>query len=100
VGPPSHQRFADIIASAVAEEKSLRTFAVHPDDPVEALFWGAEDDMSPLHFALQLHKEFGVAISAADVDTFFKNHMKVCDLCRFIDLRMNKGRPDSSQPTT
>lgn len=80
---PPHQRIADLMATVIAEEKGLSHVVLHPDDPVELLFWGAYDDMSLLRFALRLRKECGVALSREEMEAVFEKHMTVSELIGF-----------------
>lgn len=77
---PCRQRIAEFIETAVAEEKGLASVTIHPDDPIELLFWGAEDDLSALRFALRLQKECGIMLSTSDLETFVRNHMTVSEV--------------------
>lgn len=83
------------MATAVAEEKGLSPITLHPDDPVELLFWGAYDDMSALRFALQLRKDFRIVLSTEEMEAFFKNHMTVSEVIAFCltkDSQASSGR--------
>ena len=83
INSPSQKRIVELIADAVAKEKGLQSIVLHPDDPIELLFWGAYDDMSPLRFVLELRKKYRITLSAEDVDSFFIKHMTVSDVISF-----------------
>lgn len=77
---PTSPRQAEIvrmIGESVAKEKSIDSIAVHPDDPIELLFWGAYDDMTPLQFAMALRNRFGVIVPCEDVLRYCQHHLKV-----------------------
>jgi hypothetical protein len=80
---PTHQRIADLMATVIADEKGLSHVVLHPDDPVELLFWGAYDDMTLLRFALRLRKEVGVVLSREEMAVVFERHMTVSELIAF-----------------
>lgn len=81
---------------SIAQEKGLGSITIHPDDPVELLFWGAVDDMSPLVFALALQEELGIALSHEDFEVFFKNHMTVSDVIAFCLARCHARTSEDS----
>lgn len=57
------QLIIDCVAKAVAEWKlvgPLERRALHPDDPVQLLFWGPCDDLSPASFKHLFESEFGL----------------------------------------
>lgn len=76
-GLPAHRRIAELIAAAVADEKFLAHVVLHPDDLAELLFWGAEDDLSPLIFSTQLESELGIRLSKEDWDAIRTKRMTV-----------------------
>jgi len=92
---PSAQRIAELAARTVAAEKGLSHVVLHPDDPIELLFWGPYDDMSPFRFAIQLRKEFGIVLSTEEMEAFFKNHMTVSQVIAFC-LTKGMGRSRES----
>jgi hypothetical protein len=74
---PRRAEIVHMIGEAVAKEKAIDSIAIHPDDPIELLFWGAYDDMTPLHFAMALRTRFGVMVPCEDMLRSCQNHLKV-----------------------
>lgn len=100
--PSRHQTVAQLMATAVAQEKGLSPVTVHPDDPVELLFWGAVDDMSLLRFALHLEKECGIVLSIEDAEAFFNKHMTVSEVIAFClakDPALSTGQTRDDDPS-
>lgn len=71
------------MASAVAQEKWLAHVTLHPDDLVELLFWGVDDDITALQFKLKLHWELQIVLSWEDFEAFVRNHMTVSEVIAF-----------------
>ena len=89
-----HRAIADIMETALAEEKGIPSITVHPDDPVELLFWGAEDDLSALLFALRLQRESGIILSAEDVHAFLNNRMTVSEVIEYCLTKNRSGEKE------
>jgi hypothetical protein len=71
---------AQMVAEAVGKEKSIPQPAIHPEDPIELLFWGAYDDMSPLQFTIALRRRFGITVTSEDITRYCQGHWKVEDV--------------------
>ena len=92
----TRQRIADLLGAAVAKERGISPFSVHPDDPIELLFWGSFDDLSPLVFALDLKRELGIELSEADLRGFLANPTPASELVEFCALRGRFGKYGTS----
>ncbi|WP_460167006.1 hypothetical protein [Thermostilla marina] len=88
---PSHQRIADLITSVVAAEKGLSHVVLHPDDPIELLFWGPYDDMSPLLFRHVLRKELGIVLSTQEMQWLLRKGVTVSEVVAFCSMKTGEA---------
>lgn len=88
---PSHQRIADLIASIVAAEKGLSHVVLHPEDPIELLFWGPYDDMSPLRLRDALQKELGIVLSTQEMQRLLRKGVTVSEVVAFCSMKTGEA---------
>ena len=82
--PDSRRRqIAQLISDAIKAEKDLSNVQIHPNDPIELLFWGANDDMSALVFSLVLQKQYGIKLTSQDFHMLWRQHATTSDLIEF-----------------
>jgi hypothetical protein len=88
-----HYQLARLLAEAVGKEKGLPAVSIHPDDPIEVLLWGAEDDMSALRFALELQERCEINLSIKDFQFFFANHLTASEVIAYCWKSKRVSRP-------
>ncbi len=81
-----------MISEAVAREKRLAYVSLHPSDPVELLFWGPEDDMSLLRFALAFRERFRIALGHDEMMHFLSESFTVSQVVAYCAARVEKPR--------
>lgn len=85
----SHAEIAHLISIAIGSEKHINPPTIIRDDPLDLLFWGAYDDMTPLAFSLAFKRRFGLDISWPQIVEFIDNRKTVGDFINWCVLRVN-----------